>query len=327
VKTIALFNHKSRVGKTTLAYHLAWMMQHLGERVLAVDLDPQSELTTAFLDHREFEALWDRTPADTVYGEVKSLLAHPGELRDPILPNLADGLALLAGDLALWQFEDRLSEAWPRCLDRDPSSAADAFRITTAFSRIIARAAKQCAASIAIVDINPSLGALGRTALLAADFVIVPLLADLASLQGLQDLGAKLGEWRTAWAERKQAHAVSGHELPTGGIQPLGYVVLQHPATGFLPEGMSARLIQQLPDAFHASFLGDIAPEGDDPQRLAFLRHSHSLLRMAREARKPIFDLTAADGAIGVHAAMVGDAYDAYAALAKTIAARTDLGQ
>ena len=40
MKTLAFFNTKSRVGKTSLVYHLAWMYAELGVRVIAADLDP-----------------------------------------------------------------------------------------------------------------------------------------------------------------------------------------------------------------------------------------------------------------------------------------------
>ena len=45
-----------------------------------------------------------------------------------------------------------------------------------------------------------------------------------------------------------------------------------------------------------------------DKPRLATIKHFRSLVPMAQEARKPIFDLTVADGAIGSHAAAVRDA-------------------
>jgi cellulose biosynthesis protein BcsQ len=50
--------NKGGVGKTTLTYHLAHMMQRMGHRVLAVDLDPQSNLTAAFLDEDDLQVLW-----------------------------------------------------------------------------------------------------------------------------------------------------------------------------------------------------------------------------------------------------------------------------
>jgi chromosome partitioning protein len=46
MKTLAFFNNKGGVGKTTLVYHLAWMFAELGLSVLAADLDPQANLTS-----------------------------------------------------------------------------------------------------------------------------------------------------------------------------------------------------------------------------------------------------------------------------------------
>jgi cellulose biosynthesis protein BcsQ len=44
--TIALFNNKGGVGKTTLVYHLAHMFSRIGYPTVAVDLDPQANLTS-----------------------------------------------------------------------------------------------------------------------------------------------------------------------------------------------------------------------------------------------------------------------------------------
>ncbi len=54
---IAFFNNKGRVGKTSLVYHLAWMYDDLGLRVVVADLDPQANLTAAFLHEERLEAL------------------------------------------------------------------------------------------------------------------------------------------------------------------------------------------------------------------------------------------------------------------------------
>ncbi|MCY4627654.1 MAG: ParA family protein, partial [Acidobacteria bacterium] len=42
MKTVAVFNNKGGVGKTSLVYHLAWMYAELGSNVLVADLDPQA---------------------------------------------------------------------------------------------------------------------------------------------------------------------------------------------------------------------------------------------------------------------------------------------
>src|ERR1017187_4586472 len=46
------------VGKTSLVYHLAYMFAAKGVRTLAVDLDPQANLTAMFLPEHQLEFLW-----------------------------------------------------------------------------------------------------------------------------------------------------------------------------------------------------------------------------------------------------------------------------
>jgi chromosome partitioning protein len=58
MSTVAFFNNKGGVGKTSLVYHLAWMYADLEYQVLAADLDPQANLTAAFLDEDGLERIW-----------------------------------------------------------------------------------------------------------------------------------------------------------------------------------------------------------------------------------------------------------------------------
>ena len=57
------------------------------------------------------------------------------------------------------------------------------------------------------------------------------------------------------------------------------------------------------------------------------VKHYRSLVPMAQEARKPIFHLTPADGAIGSHAASAKDAHNDFKALAEKITARIKPGE
>jgi cellulose biosynthesis protein BcsQ len=45
VEIISIFNNKGGVGKTTLTFHLAHALSELGHKVLAIDLDPQCNLS------------------------------------------------------------------------------------------------------------------------------------------------------------------------------------------------------------------------------------------------------------------------------------------
>lgn len=325
MKTIAFFNNKGGVGKTTLTYHIAWMFHHLGLRVLVLDLDPQANLTAAFLSDSSLSDLWTAVPAKTVFGALEPLIDRLGDIRAAHVEDI-DGLGLIPGDLSLSRFEDRLALAWPACLDDNRANAQDGFRVTSAFFRMAKFAAEARSADIVLLDVGPNLGALNRAALVAADAVVVPLAADLFSLRGLRNLGPALKEWRNGWSNRSQRPHAAGMSLPSGSMTPIGYVVLQHAAKkANEPARAYGRFIEQFPAVFHEELLFNKAPVGKDPDCLALLRHFRSLLPLSLEARKPVFDLKAADGAIGSHAITAKDAYVAFAQLAQAIAARVGI--
>lgn len=57
---------------------------------------------------------------------------------------------------------------------------------------------------------------------------------------------------------------------------------------------------------------------------MARLKHYRSLVPMAQEVHQPIFQLTAADGAIGSHSYAVKDAWGGFRGLAETILSRVE---
>ena len=326
VPVLAFFNNKGGVGKTSLVYHLAWMMSEMGYRVLACDLDPQTNLTSMFLGEDQLEALYvdgadDPSSSSTIFQCVKPLM-EVGDLQSPQLQKITSTLHLVPGDLALAGFEDALSSEWPNALGS--SNLYRPFRILTAFSTIMQDGAKQVDASIILADVGPNLGAINRSALIATDYVVVPLGADLFSLQGLRNLGPTLREWRTEWGKRRDNWTKPSFPLPGGHMTPIGYVVQQHSVRLSRPVKAYDKWVNRMPREYARRLLekheGPYAQKPDQDERsLATVKHYRSLVPMAQEARKPIFKLTSADGAIGGHAASVWDAYTDFRALTRKI--------
>ena len=325
MKTIAFFNNKGGVGKTSLVYHLAWMYADLGLSVVAADLDPQANLTSMFLDADRLEALWaNGERSGTLYGAFQPLLDGTGDVVRPHAEHISPGLALLVGDLTLSAAEDELSSQWPDCLDRKPR----AFRVLSGLWRILELAVDELEADLVLMDVGPNLGALNRASLVAAEEVVIPLAPDLYSLQGLRNLGPMLRRWRWEWKERLERlpDSVTGLSLPSGSMRAAGYVVLQHAVRLDRPVKAYSRWMARIPQEYRQSVLDIDGREhgaiGSDPDCLATLKHYRSLMPLAQEARKPMFFLKPADGAIGGHMAAVQDCYRDFRTLAERIAHR-----
>lgn len=306
-----------------MVYHCAYMFAEQGLRVLVADLDPQSNLSIMALDEARLEALWpdDEHPL-TLYGAVAPLFDGTGDVQSAHIELLTLNLGLLVGDLALSRIEDDLSTEWPRCLE----GRERAFRVTTAFWRVIDDAARRHHADIVLLDVGPNLGAINRAALVASSHVVMPVAPDLFSLQGLKNLGPTLRKWRATWAAALiQAPQALG-SLPQGAMRPVGYVLMQHAERLGRPTKAYAKWQKRLPIAYQQSVLGELShPDQDSEHQIQRIKHYRSLMPMAMEMRKPMFSLSSADGAIGAHQTNVQQCYGDFSALTQAIAARVGL--
>ncbi len=326
---LTFFNNKGGVGKTSLIYHLAWIYASLRKRVVIIDLDPQANLTAAFLDEDAIEAIWNQQNlGSTIYQCVKPLTGV-GDIAEPNLQNIATDLYLLPGDVNLSGYEDALSAEWPNSMG--DNNLYRPMRILSSFWQVMQMAANKVQADIILVDIGPNLGAINRSVLVATDYVVIPLGADLFSLQGLKNLGPTLRSWKNLWQKRLDNWNASAEKsnfpvfnLPQGKMQSIGYLCQQHSVRLDRPVKAYDKWVQRIPEVYRESVLdqgtnGNIRQE-DDPYCLAIIKHYRSLIPMAQEHRKPIFNLTSADGAIGAHANAVQDARKDFTELAKKIA-------
>jgi chromosome partitioning protein len=320
IPVLTFFNNKGGVGKTSLVYHLAWMLSDLGIRVVSIDLDAQANLTAAYLDEERLEQLWTTdNAAPTIYRSIEPL-TRVGDILDPDVESINRNLYLVPGDVALASFEDTLSEAWP-------SGMADAnlyrpMRIASAFWQAAQMSARKVDAKIILIDVGPNLGAINRSALIASDYVAIPLGADLFSLQGLRNLGPTLRSWRLLWRKRLDNWRNPEFELPEGRMKPIGYIVQQHGVRLHRPVKAFDKWVNRMPAVYHEEVLQDsmtFSTPLEDPECLQMLKHYRSLIPMGQEARKPIFHLTPADGAIGSHAEAVKMAWWEFYALARLI--------
>lgn len=311
MKSFVLFNNKGGVGKTTLTFNIAHMLAELGHRVLAVDFDPQCNLSAMFVDEDELAELWDAPLSEgrTVAACIELVHRGRGTIRSPQLVESPSrpGLWLLPGHLSLSTFERELAVQWASVMATNNERSLD---VTTALDVLTNEAAAVVGADYVILDVGPSLGAINRAALLAADHVVVPLAPDLFSLQGLRNVGPTLHEWRNNWSTVREHH-LEGREqadLPPHDFTPIGYLLQQHLVRADRPVSAYTKWLDRVPREYRRHVLsapgsknkgGNIPPVDRDKHCIAMIKHYASLVPFAQRARKPMFDLRHADGISG----------------------------
>jgi chromosome partitioning protein len=156
-QVIAFANQKGGVAKTTTTLNLGVALAERGKRVLAVDLDPQSNLTMSQgidpeeLDRTMFDVLVHKTPMDQIIESREIDIA-------------ASSIDLAGAELALSSMIGR-----ERALQKALLPLRESY-------------------DYILIDTPPSLGLLTINALTAADGVIVPVQCEYLSLRGLIQL-------------------------------------------------------------------------------------------------------------------------------------------
>lgn len=151
---IGVMNQKGGVAKTTTVQAIGDYLQARGKRVLYVDLDPQSNLSYSI---------------DAAGGAFETLL-DPAAIENHITET--ERGAILAGSPALVGADAALVDVGKE------------YRLKEALSRV--------SYDYCIIDTAPSLGVLTINALTAADGVIIPVQADIFSLQGMGKISATI---------------------------------------------------------------------------------------------------------------------------------------
>lgn len=320
MKIITFFNNKGGVGKTTTVYHIAWMLKELDYKVLAVDLDPQCNLSSIFLSTERMEEIVLEEQKVTILDAIAPV--SEGEPYFPVhIEKIAENLSLLIGNLSLSAFEDKLSDSWTKCLEGDQYG----FKVTSVFKTLMEDAANRCGADYVLIDVGPNLGAINRAVLISSEFVVLLVAADLFSLQGIKNLGKTLHNWRNQWSKRTLEYTKGNKDfIPRGIMQPIGYLIIQYTERESRPVKSYIKWADRIPQVYLQHVLktenSDMSVSVEtDSNCLATLKHYHSLAPMSMEAKKPIFLLKPADGAIGAHCSAVQKCYQDFEGLTKKI--------
>ena len=198
---IALFNHKGGVGKTVITANVCFALSELGFSVLAVDADPQCNLSTYLLKSSELERMLDQSDdneGQTLWSAVRPILDGTGGVATvKAVSTAVRNVSLLTGDLRLARFEESLAYSWPSIWSR----SLHAVNQFTALCRIVSAAAQATRADFVFYDVGPNIGTLNRCVLLDCDYYVVPVLKDVFSRRALGTLARTISTWTAEWEQ------------------------------------------------------------------------------------------------------------------------------
>ena len=154
-RSIAVFNQKGGVGKTTTVINLADALANKGHRVLILDLDPQGNATSGLNIEKDRENM--------IYDY---LLRAEGDFAVQVKDNLS--IIPSGAGLAGIEIEFARREDWQTVL-KDRISELEGY-------------------DFIVMDCPPSLGILSILALTAADGILIPVQCEYYALEGLSQL-------------------------------------------------------------------------------------------------------------------------------------------
>lgn len=167
--TLTMLNQKGGVGKTSCTHHLAGALSAMGKRVLLIDNDPQASLSQGFwgpMAVREIPA------EETVAAIYAGHHPYPSQV---IRTSGIERIDLVAGSKAATPFN--LPE--PESLD---------LALQVSLRDFLATVRIDCRYDLVLIDCPPNLHLCSFAALVASDFLIVPLQPEDYGAQGIADV-------------------------------------------------------------------------------------------------------------------------------------------
>jgi cellulose biosynthesis protein BcsQ len=317
MKSIAIFNNKGGVGKTTLLCNLAaFLALEENKKILVIDADPQCNATQLTFDDVETEELYDDPKAFTIYNVIHPLSLGKGYTKSvQTIPRPDFGFDILIGDPRLSLKEDLLARDWSQAIGGEGRGLRTSFL----FSELLTRFTDY---DYVFFDVGPSLGSINRSVLLACDYFVSPMTIDIFSLKAVENISTSIENWkkqlRTALENLQDQDALPDEVDPKLAIQFAGYVTQQYKAKTDGAGGLVAvqayeKIMRRVAPAIKTSFIEKLQPTKRNlDYQLGTIPNLFSLIPMAQFARRPIFALRAADGVRGAHFSKVKDAHDLF---------------
>ena len=200
LKTIALYNNKGGVSKTTTTFNLAIYLSKIKKKkILIIDADAQSNISELFFasDANFWDSVSETLPGDSIYDAMKPRLEGSASRVDVTKIKLCvnkryENLFLLRGDI---RFSALAEGYYSSAVEQAITSNINQKNTYLSFRRMVRDLLVHHSFDNILFDLGPSTGAISRLALLACDGYFVPVTPDRFSALAVRSLPQVLKEW------------------------------------------------------------------------------------------------------------------------------------
>jgi len=189
VKIISVINYKGGVGKTTIASNLAVGLVQRGKKVLAIDIDPQTNFTFSFLQVDEWQQKYEKTKTIKIWFDAIIDDDLAPSLKDLIIQK--DGLDMITSHLKLVDMDIdlalKLTAASPR------QHKTNFVKTYSHLKNALRKISKDY--DIILFDCPPNFNAVTRNAMVASDYYVMPAKMDYLSTIGIDQMLLRVKEF------------------------------------------------------------------------------------------------------------------------------------
>lgn len=197
-KIISIMNYKGGVGKTTLTANISAELAFRGNKVLMIDLDPQSSLTFSFVTPDDWKSQLSETKTiknwftfeDDKVNNFKSLIVAPKRANDEIRSHGNGLLNLVASHLDLINIDLELAAELKGVTPKQ--QWASYMKVHNALKDGIESLSNIY--DYIIIDCPPNFNIVTKNAIVASHYVVVPAKPDYLSTLGINYLKRNLNE-------------------------------------------------------------------------------------------------------------------------------------
>lgn len=225
-KTIALFNNKGGVSKTTTTFHLGWKLAEKGYKTLIVDTDPQCNLTGLCLNTdkgNKLENFYMRN-----HNNIKESLSpvFSGAL-SPLEPAACYGfeqnsnLFLLPGHIDFSEYDATYSIA-----ENLTGSLIMLKNVPGALRNLLQMTSEKYKFEYILIDMSPNISATNANVLMESDYFILPCAPDYFCYMAVDSLTKVFPRWDKVYSKLKETDVFMGadYKMSNGKPQFIGTI-------------------------------------------------------------------------------------------------------